>query len=190
VKIADIDVETIKRFLSYNAETGKLFWNARVASDFPVSANMTSAQRCAAWNTRFAGKEAFTAKDADGYHVGSVGGKLLKAHRVIWCLVHGTQPPHGIDHWDGQTGHNNMSNLRPADQSKNMKNASMRSDNSSGLMGVVWDKARQKWVVRVNIDKRPKYVGRFSDFDQAAAARISAQRKADYSINHGREKLA
>jgi hypothetical protein len=148
---------------------------------------MTAAQRCAGWNSRFAEKPAFTAKDKSGYYVGAVKGVVMKAHRVVWALFYNEYPDAGIDHIDGNPSNNAPSNLRAADQSINGKNARIRIDNQSGCPGVVWDRQRGKWMVRVKADKQDKYIGRYSDLGEAVQVRKAAEPLYGYHHNHGRK---
>jgi hypothetical protein len=47
----------------------------------------------------------------------------------------------------------------------------MRSDNSSGVQGISWDKSRGKYQVRVTVDGKAKNLGRFETIEAATAAR-------------------
>ena len=63
------------------------------------------------------------------------------ASRVIWYLHNGVYPTEGavIDHIDGNSLNNNISNLRLCSQAVNAKNSAKRSDNSSGQVGIYFD---------------------------------------------------
>ena len=57
--------------------------------------------------------------------------------RVIWIMHNGhLDNEYVIDHIDGNTLNNNLSNLRVVRQTLNNRNASMRKDNSTGVCGV------------------------------------------------------
>ena len=102
--------ETLRLVLKYDPETGRLFWRER-------HHGMFSCERVAnSWNARHSGKPAFTAKNAYGYHVGSVNGDILQAHRVAWAIASGKDAPDEIDHINGDRSDNRLSNLRPVSQ--------------------------------------------------------------------------
>jgi hypothetical protein len=50
----------------------------------------------------------------------------------------------------------------------NAQNAKTRADNTSGYRGVSWSKSRGKLAVQINVNKRRKSLGFFSDINQAA----------------------
>ena len=101
-------------------------------------------KQCRTWNSRYAGKEAFCLGSA-GYRKGTVFGVCLKAHRVIWAMVTGEWPEHGIDHINGDRTDNRFENLRVATQVENCGNMRRYSTNTSGTSGVFWDKQHGKW---------------------------------------------
>lgn len=109
--------------------------------------------------------------DKNGYLVFRIDGVLYKAHRLAWLYVYGDWPSQGIDHEDTVTNHNWISNLRPADQSQNMCNTGLRSDNSSGHKDIKWRPKRQKYTVEIQYGKKSKYVGIYSSLEAAIAAR-------------------
>ena len=50
-------------------------------------------------------------------------------------------------------------------------NQRMRRTNTSGYVGVSWDKRRNKWSARVKIFKKEKHIGYYSSKEEAAQAR-------------------
>lgn len=63
--------------------------------------------------------------------------KLMLAHRVVWELLFGEIPDGFIvDHKDGNALNNHKDNLRLVLIEINSKNATKRSDNTSGITGV------------------------------------------------------
>ncbi len=57
----------------------------------------------------------------------------------------------------------------------------VRSDNTSGVTGVVWDEKKKKWAARISIHGVMKNIGRFGDFDDAVAARQAAEKHEGFS---------
>lgn len=66
-----------------------------------------------------------------------LNGTKWLAHRVLWVMKNGyLENNYVIDHIDGNTLNNNISNLRKVLPSINAKNSRMRGDNTSGKTGV------------------------------------------------------
>ena len=75
-----------------------------------------------------------------------------------------------IDHKDGNKDNNAISNLRLADESQQRGNIGLRSDNSSGVRGVHFDKTRNKWMARLTEKGITRNLGRFDSKEEAQAA--------------------
>lgn len=97
---------------------------------------------------------------------------IIKMHRLIMDA----KPGDIIDHADQNGLNNQRSNLRFATASQNSMNGPKRSRNTSGYIGVSWDKAREKWEAHIKIDKRKKMLGRFDSAEDAAIVRDQAAR--------------
>lgn len=178
-------VELLHKILRYEPETGKLFWRHRPVEMF--SDGKFSAERAAAmWNGRFAGKEAFTAKTADGYPNGRFAGVTYRAHRVVWAMCKGKPPMRHIDHINGDRADNRIKNLRDVSNHENTKNRFRRQDNTSGAVGVVWKKQAQKWTAKIGVAGKTLHLGYFESFEAAQAARQTAEVEHGFHANHGR----
>ena len=158
----------------YMPETGLLFWRVRPVTHF------ASTRSCKSWNTRWAGREAFTSI-VRGYSYGTLDMVRFSAHRVIFKMLHGWDPEQ-IDHDDHYRQNNRPDNLIPATHSKNMKNLSLYSNNKSGVSGIYWYSKTRKWKVSLG----SKHVGYFNSFDTAVKARAAAMKSANYHQNHGK----
>lgn len=95
-------------------------------------------------------------------------GKLLYMHRVILGL---SSDCADVDHRDRNGLNNDRSNLRICTKSQNQANRKKFSNNSSGFIGVEWDKDRKKWKVVTNFKGKRIFVGRFENIREAATAR-------------------
>ena len=81
------------------------------------------------------------------------------------------------DHIDRNELNNLESNLRPATASENSQNRKRNSNNTSGVIGVGWDKNCQKWVARIKIQGHSIYLGSFINKDEAIITRLKAEQK-------------
>lgn len=177
---AVVSPEVLRELLCYAPESGVLTWQQRPIACFANA-------RCGTtWNTRYAGKEAFSATGADGYRCGGVHKKPLLAHRVIWAMVHGRWPDGQIDHIDGNRQNNRLSNLREVPLADNARNAKVRRDNRSGIPGVLWHPRDKKWTVRIGGGDNRRSLGYFATLEGAIAARRAAEARLGYHANHGR----
>ena len=127
-------------------------------------------------------------RNRSGYLTTSIAGKNRYLHRLAWLIVYGVLPDGEIDHINGNKADNRLKNLRVVSPSENNKNAKMPSDNKSGVIGVHWDAAREKWAVEIRSSNNKYRLGRYSDFDQAVAVRKSAEMRLGFHENHGRAK--
>ena len=99
----------------------------------------------------------------EGYRRIKIHGKSYRAHRIIYFLETGEQPKE-IDHRDRNTGNNKFFNLRDGTNGVNQRNKGLRKDNTSGYIGVTWNKRNKKWFVSAN----QKYIGCFTCKKEAA----------------------
>lgn len=179
---SELTSELLHRLLRYDEDTGKLYWRARTPDLF-TDGYRSAGGNCANWNAQNAGKEALSTPDGDGYLHGPIFKKKVKAHRAIFCMVHGYWPDF-VDHIDGTKSNNRIGNLRDVSAEINNMNLARRSDNKSGHSGVFWDADRNKWLVRA----KRRHVGRFDTKEQAIAARAQADAAFGFHENHGRAK--
>jgi hypothetical protein len=164
--------DKVRERLDYDPETGIFLWKWR--DDVPIYVN-----------SRRAGKVA--GADSKGYRQIKIGGSLHRAHRLAWLIVTGEWPTADIDHINGDPSDNRISNLRVVTHAENQRNKAIGLNNTSGVMGVDWIKARGKWRARVKVAGRNIHIGYFSDIADAIAARLAAEITYGYHENHGRK---
>lgn len=132
------------------------------------------------------GKAKVGSLDGTGYiHIG-VDGKVYKAHRLAFLFMTGSFPVE-VDHIDGQSNNNKWNNLRGVTRSGNMMNAKRPNTNTSGVVGVHWNKIDRKWKAQIQVEGKYKYLGPFAAFFDAVCARKSAEDQLGFHINHGRD---
>lgn len=102
-------------------------------------------------------------------------GKEYLAHRVLWELVNGQIPSNKeVDHVNGNKSDNRLSNLRLATPFQNRCNAGKRAHNTTGIKGVFWDRAREKWVAYIGVNGIQINLGRHATEGLAAIAYAKA----------------
>ena len=169
--------EVLRQLMTYDPETGKLFWAQRGAEWFTDGTYHTAEVQARIWNTKYADKEAFTPINSRGYHTGTVKGKMLLAHRIAWAITHGRWPDHFLDHINGIRSDNRLCNLREATHAENSRNSDVPMG-KSGVRGVRQDKRwRKKWQARITVDGVAKSLGYYDTMEEAIAARQAAVTK-------------
>ena len=109
-----------------------------------------------------------------------------RAHRLVWMYVYGQMPTNEIDHINGIRNDNRLCNLRPVTVKQNKENVALRKDSSTGCLGVHFCKKTKKYVAKISHNKKPIYVGRFDNIDDAATA-VRQKRREIYSHYEGRD---
>ena len=134
-----MDIESeIANVLRYEPITGLLFWTEKAYKSV---------------RNRQAGTPNHL-----GYIIVVFKNKSYKAHRLAWLLTHGSWPSQMIDHIDGNTSNNALSNLRDVDNKINQCNRhKARIDSKSGLMGA--SPFRNKWKAQIKRNGVIKYLG-------------------------------
>jgi hypothetical protein len=110
----------------------------------------------------------------DGYIAVRLGGCLYLAHRLIFLMKHG-HLPQLIDHIDRDPSNNHIANLRAADKRINAINTGLASNNKSGVKGVSWHKAGNKWTAQIRDKGRKIPLGSYSLLEDAITARLKAE---------------
>ncbi len=106
--------------LRYDPDTGFLYWKARDNSMFQAGSGQKSADHlCNQWNSRFAGKRAFTSATTKGYLRGTINNVFYYAHRIIWKMQTGVEAD-DVDHHDNDPSNNAWDNLFSVTRSYNL----------------------------------------------------------------------
>lgn len=122
-----------------------------------------------------------------GYGQFDTGANRL-AHRYSYALVNGRIPRSvHLDHKCHNTACVNPAHLRPVTVKQNAEHRSgPPSSNTSGVLGVSWDKARHKWQASVTHHGRTHYVGRFTNLSDAEDAVIAKRNELFTHNDHDR----
>ena len=163
-----ISYEQLIEVLEYTEDTGFFTWKKSLANRISVG-------------------DIAGAIDGNGYRLIGIHGKRYRAHRLAWLYKTKHQPPEQIDHINGVRDDNRIINLRLASQKENMRNSSLRSDNTSGTIGIEWHKQNKRWRARITVSGKSIEIGSFLNKEDAIAARKEAEVKYGFHENHGKE---
>jgi len=162
----DITQEQLKHWLNYHPETGTFTWVNRPSNCVKIGSK-------AGWQKA-------------GYCQIRLKGRLYYSHRLAFLFMIGTFPPDAVDHINGNRTDTTWTNLRAVTSQENRRNVAISKNNTSGVLGVVWDKRKNMWLARIGINYKTKFLGYFDDFELAKYARLSAEKLYKYHENHGR----
>lgn len=110
-------------------------------------------------------------------------GVLNDSNVIIDHKRHPKKPNHIYD--------NRKSNLRVATSSKNRMNQHVRSDNTSGVPGVSWDKRGDCWMSYIMIDGKRIALKYSKNKDECIKARKEAEEKyfGEYSFDNSQQVI-
>lgn len=108
-------------------------------------------------------------EDRHGYIETSINGKRTTMHQLLGYKWH--------DHKNRNKADNRRENLRPCSHKENNRNKNKKDLNTSGFIGVRWDKNRNKWAASIKVDYKTIYIGRFDNKYDALVARLQAEAK-------------
>lgn len=106
----------------------------------------------------------------NGYWWISIDGESYPETWLVWLWNKGKLPDGHLDHIDGNTWNNRLSNLREATTSQNLANSKTFETNTSGYKGVCWHKQHQKWRAYIVVSKKQHHLGLFTELHDAARA--------------------
>ena len=128
-----------------------------------------------------------TSRHSQGYLELSVFYCKYLAHRVAWILYYGVDPGNKqIDHINHDRDDNRIENLRLVNNRENRLNNTRPKHNTSGVVGVSWNKRAGKWEAHIQENGKKSNLGLFDDKWDAICRRKSAERRLGYHPNHGK----
>jgi hypothetical protein len=152
----------------FEYKDGALYWKIRPLSDFKTEGCHVQ------WNKRYGYQQVGSC--AGTYVNVSINKIRYQAHRIIFLMHYGYLPKI-VDHINGKPQDNRIENLRVATHTENLRNSKISKNNTSGLKNVVWYKQRQKWGVRIIINKKSKSFGLYDDIELADLVAHEARNK-------------
>lgn len=160
--MADIDLtaERLRELLRYSTDTGEFVWLKKPSN----KSNRVRVGSVAGYVRH------------DGYVCIRIDQKLYLAQRLAVLHVTGMWPNGSIDHIDGNTGNNSISNLRDVAHRVNLQNQhGAKSGNHSGFLGV--SRFRGGWRARIMVMQKETHIGVFSTPELAHKAYLEAKRR-------------
>lgn len=102
-------------------------------------------------------------------------GAYHHAHRLAWLYMTGEWPAAQIDHINRDKADNRWCNLREATPRQNLANKGAQANSNSGVRGVHYYNARDKWVPYIQAPTgKLKRLGYYDTMEEARAVRIAA----------------
>lgn len=103
-------------------------------------------------------------------------GKTILLHREVLGLGDGDPM---VDHLDGNGLNCVRENLSLSNHVLNARNraGAQKNNHSSGHLGVNHHKATGEWEVRIRVNGKRVWIGRFKEIDDAVSARLEAEIK-------------
>ena len=159
MKYRNLEQDLIKELLVYDEHTGRFTWRINVGTRGRIGSVAGS-------------------KDTIGYTGIGLNGNRYLAHRLAWVYMYG-EIPEGlqVDHINGDREDNRLVNLRLATPMQQTQNVTKYKNNTSGYVGVHWDKSNNKWVSRVWVNYIMHYLGLFDSIEEAIDARVKAKNR-------------
>ena len=68
-------------------------------------------------------------------------------------------------------GNYEPTNIRWADKTTQQLNQRIQKNNTSGYVGVHWDKSKDKWIAQIKVNTKKVYIGSFLTIEEAVQAR-------------------
>ena len=156
-KAKALSANRLRKLLNYDPATGVFRW--RVQRGGPKSV----------------GGVAGTIHPPKGYREICIDGKLYRANRLAWLYMTGKWPKLEIGYINHNTSDARWANLRAMTPSQ--RGAATRTRNKLGVRGV-WITPSGKYVARIKVAGKKKYLGLFDTIEKASVAYTRAAKDA------------
>lgn len=165
--------EYLRQCFDYDPGTGALTWRSRPREHFPTESGWRS------FNAQSPGTQSGSASSRSpgkiSYMWVRANGSRYRAHRIIWAIVHGSDPGESvIDHIDGNGINNRIGNLRLATHTENIRNSRAHAGK---LKGASFNRRSGKWRALIRLSRKLVYLGEFPTEAAAHAVYCAAAEK-------------
>lgn len=163
----------LKKVLHYHPKTGLFTWKVHRISNRVGSVAGTHTYK--------------------GYTQIKIKGRCYRAGRLAILYMEGEFPEGQVDHLNRVRDDDRYCNLRKCSQSTNMRNIDTARNNTSGVKGVGWCNTHNKWVAKIIVGNKFKWLGYYIHKVDAVCARYAAEQCLEldyfsparqYLINH------
>lgn len=110
--------------------------------------------------------------------------RQILLHRYVFFGLDNIDCSDKIDHINGDRYDCRLTNLRRCNHAQNMMNRKLGTNNKSGVVGVEWYKAGNKWRAELQKDHKRVYCQYFDNFDDAVKGRRDAELKYFGAYRH------
>lgn len=121
------------------------------------------------------------------YFVAKINGKSTGLHKLVMGDL---ENQYDIDHIKTENKFDNRKlNLRKTTRQQNNSNRKLSKNNTSGVSGVRWHSRDKVWEAWIIVNYERKYLGRYSNFDDAVNARKLAEEEyyGEYSYDNSQK---
>lgn len=109
-------------------------------------------------------------------------------YAYLHCVICNKQNKKYVDHKNRNKLDNTEENLREADGSENQMNKGIRTNNTSGKVGVHWSNEHNAWCSMICVRGKHMNLGYFTSFEEAVQCRMNAEKKYfdDFRVDNER----
>lgn len=101
--------------------------------------------------------------------------RFIYLHRLLTGLLDDKE--YVVDHRNHNTVDNQKENLRVCTHQENIMNSKISKNNTSGVVGVIWNSNINKWGARIMVNYKTINIGYYENFEDAVIARRQAEEK-------------
>ena len=127
-----------------------------------------------------------TANGYLGIHIPKTRRTAKQSH-IVWILSGKTiNDGEELDHIDGNRHNDSINNLRIVTRKINNRNRKKRTDNTSGITGIRWDKSKQTYIIRRTVNGIRKATSRKTLQEAIDVLNQFTLQDGDYTARHGK----